>query len=210
MIMRKTLIFAIMIASTIRIGLAAKYTISNVGNTFSPGTLTIEVGEDVQFNLGSSHNAVEVTKETWDANGNTPKDGGLSVSYGGGELVFNTPGTYYFVCQPHASLGMKMVIVVDGTTAINSVSDNISSFRVFPNPASNSDEVFINYILDTYSKIEIKVYSTMGREIDTILKETQSEGEHTTFWKPGKLPPGEYYIRITTESFSHTQPIVVK
>ena len=47
--------------------------IVNVGNTFSPDTLTVTVGTPVSFNIGSSHNAVEVDQATWLANGQTKR-----------------------------------------------------------------------------------------------------------------------------------------
>ena len=87
------------------------HTVMNMGFSFSPSLLTINAGDTVRFNLDSNHNAVEVSQTTWNANGNTP-NGGFSVGFGGGDVVFNTPGTFYYVCQPHASGGMKGRIVV--------------------------------------------------------------------------------------------------
>lgn len=69
------------------IGFSAKKEITNVGSTFSPATLTIEVGDNVSFVLETMHNAVEVSHATWDANGTNPLPGGFSVPYGGGELL---------------------------------------------------------------------------------------------------------------------------
>ena len=90
--------------------------IVNVGNTFSPDTLTVTVGTPVSFNIGSSHNAVEVDQATWLANGTT-SNGGFNIPFGGGTFTPTAAQTYYYVCVPHATLGMKGVIVATAAPA---------------------------------------------------------------------------------------------
>lgn len=51
---------------------------------------------------------------TWSVNGNTPLSGGFTRPFGGGLLTPSTGltvGTHYYVCSPHASSGMKGIIV---------------------------------------------------------------------------------------------------
>lgn len=84
--------------------------IENQGLAFTIDTLYVNVGDSVNFQIGASHNAVEVSQATWLANG-TISNGGFSVGFGGGGIIINTIGTYYYVCQPHAGLGMKGIII---------------------------------------------------------------------------------------------------
>ncbi|MBR9975652.1 MAG: hypothetical protein KFF77_08725 [Bacteroidetes bacterium] len=95
---------------------ATTHTISNSGTSFTPATLSINLGDTVVFSLGTTHNAVEVSQATWNSNGNTPLAGGFSLPFGGGTVVPTATGTYYYVCSPHASLGMKGTITVTSTT----------------------------------------------------------------------------------------------
>jgi len=88
------------------------YIVNSAGFSFSPSTLTIRVGDTVNFALTGIHNAVEVSKATWDANGST-SNGGFSVPFGGGSQTFTQPGTYYYVCTAHAAMGMKGTIIVN-------------------------------------------------------------------------------------------------
>jgi len=90
----------------------SSYTITTVGMTFSPDTIICDVGDTINFILGGSHNAVEVSDSTWIANGNTPLTGGFNFGYG--STAYYVPDdchTFYYVCQPHVSLGMKGVII---------------------------------------------------------------------------------------------------
>jgi plastocyanin len=87
------------------------YTITTVGMSFSPDTIICDVGDTINFILGGYHNAVEVSDSTWLANGNT-SNGGFSFGYGAtGMFIPDQCHTYYYVCQPHASSGMKGVII---------------------------------------------------------------------------------------------------
>ncbi len=125
------------------------WTIGNSGNTFSPSTITILPGDDVTFNLESVHNAVEVSQTTWNANGTAALAGGFQTAVGGGPLQASQlgVGTHYYVCTPHASLGMKGTIIVQNATGIedNKLPAGIS---IYPNPSlisltlkANDDEI---------------------------------------------------------------------
>ncbi|MGB1932037.1 MAG: cupredoxin domain-containing protein [Flavobacteriales bacterium] len=81
-------------------------------NIFSPSELTIQVNDTVYFENLTSHNAVEVDEETYYNNGTT-SNGGFSLQ-DDGYVVFDEAGTYYYICTPHAMMGMKGYILVEG------------------------------------------------------------------------------------------------
>ena len=90
-------------------------TINTVGMTFDPDTVIINLGDTIEFGpLGSLHNAVEVDESTWTIN-DTSYNGGFYFSLGspGGYFIPDSANTYYYICQPHASMGMKGVIIVN-------------------------------------------------------------------------------------------------
>lgn len=207
--MKKTILFTLLMTFAMGVGFAAKRTISNVGNAFTPDTVIIEVGEDVEFSLGTTHNAVEVTKDTWDANGNTPKSTGFSVPFGGGEVVFSTVGTYYYVCEPHASLGMKGVIIVQAATAVSPVSNDISTFEVFPNPAS--DFIHVSYTLNSSSAVNIRIMNAAGVEVSNILNESQDPGQYRNTYSLSKnLASGIYYVSFNSSGQSFVNKMIIK
>jgi len=90
------------------------WTINTSGFTYTPATTNILFGDTVVFTFGGSHDAREVSLTTWTANGNTPLPGGFQTAFGGGMVLPAqlAVGTHYFVCTPHASLGMKGTIIV--------------------------------------------------------------------------------------------------
>lgn len=117
---------------------ATTWTVTNSGITFTPSSLTISAGDSVLFSLMSSHNSLEVSESTWQANGTTALNGGFETPYGGGLLTPDqlSAGTHYYVCAAHASLGMKGIITVQSTTA-SPLNPYAGTVRIFPNPAEN-------------------------------------------------------------------------
>ena len=90
------------------------YTITVVGYTFFPDTLVVNLGDTVNFApIGGYHNAAEVTQSTWISNGMTPNGGFYSYLGSGFQVIIDTAQTYYYVCQPHVSMGMKGVIIAN-------------------------------------------------------------------------------------------------
>ena len=96
--------------------------------TFSPDTLHVTEGDTIHFTLGSSHNAVEVDAATFLTNG-AISNGGFNIPFGGGTWIADSIQTDYYVCLPHASTGMKGVII---SSCNKSVAQTSTGFN--PNP----------------------------------------------------------------------------
>jgi plastocyanin len=136
--MKRKILLLLLVVSTGMTGYSTVWIITNSGDTFSPSSITITFGDTVNFVLASEHDAREVSLETWNANGITPLPGGFQTPFGGGLVLPEQlgVGTHYYVCTPHAVIGMKGTIIVESTTGIsdNPLQTNIS---VFPNPAND-------------------------------------------------------------------------
>ncbi|OUV76047.1 MAG: hypothetical protein CBC83_01740 [Flavobacteriales bacterium TMED123] len=133
--------------------------IKNQGLSFSIDTLYVNVGDSVKFQLGALHNAVEVSQSTWLAN-DTTSNGGFAVASGGGSILINSIGTYYYVCQPHISSGMKAVIIATNTP--------------FTYEWYNSSNMLVSIndslISDTCGSFYVKVYDHNGVFCDTAVR----------------------------------------
>jgi plastocyanin len=167
--MKRIKVIAVLLIVTLT-GFSAKKEVTNVGFAFSPATLTIEPGDNVSFVLEAMHNAVEVSKATWDANGTTPLAGGFSVAFGGGEVLpAQLPnGTHWYVCTTHAAIGMKGIIIVGTPTGIE---DNpaLKDISIFPNPATDFITVKAgsNLLGNQYSITDQHGKQMVGGKIDS-------------------------------------------
>ena len=88
-------------------------TITTWAHTFQPSTLNCNLGDTIYFDLGGSHNAIEVSEDSYNANESTLIVNGFEFGYGeSGFFVPLESKTYYYVCVPHLP-EMKAKIIVE-------------------------------------------------------------------------------------------------
>jgi plastocyanin len=190
-----------------QMGYTKTYTIVNSGFTFSPSTLTVNVGDTVIFSLESIHNARQVDLATWNADGST-SNGGFDTPDGGGTVVLNQAGTIYYVCKYHVALyGMKGTITVNAATAVSYVNSTIPKnyllLQNYPNPFNPT--TIISYALPYESKVSVKVYDVSGKQITELADNTESAGYHNLNFNADNLASGIYFYRIEAVSIDGTR-----
>ncbi len=188
-------------------GYCTTWIITSPGFTFSPATITIDLGDDVDFDIDGIHAVVEVSQSTWNANENTPLPGGFDTPFGGGMVTSSelTLGTHFYVCSPHASGGMKGIIIVQNTTSTepNPFSANMS---IYPNPSSGkfqlvmaNSEISKNYDLDVYDLQGKRVYAKSRSELQSL-----NEIDLSNFEK------GIYFVKLRDGIKIYSRKIVVQ
>ena len=98
--------------------------VANNSNSYVPSTLTISLGDTVEFtNVGGFHN-VNATLSTYP---NNPQGFGNAVSSSNWSFqhIFTIAGTYNYQCDPHVGMGMTGTIIVNPSS--NTVYDIVSS-----------------------------------------------------------------------------------
>ena len=63
-------------------------TITTWAHTFQPSTLNCNIGDTIYFDLGGSHNAIEVSEDSYNNNDPTPIENGFEFGYGQVRVVF--------------------------------------------------------------------------------------------------------------------------
>lgn len=161
------------------------YQLTNSGTTFSPNLITMQAGDSIHVVLPAPHTCTEVSQATWDANGNTP-NGGFNYPSGTETFSLDVPGTYYFVCIPHAAMGMKGQIVVNAsTTAVQEVAA-ADGLQLYPNPANTKVTVSGIAVGQVLNVVDVN-----GR---TVLEATSSSNGVLDV---SMLAPGTYTIMAT-------------
>ena len=130
--MKNKILLTLLLIKLTLTGFSTVWPVFNIGNTFSSATITINFGDTVNFLISGSHDAREVSLMTWNANGNTALFGGFQTNFGGG-MVYPTQlgvGSHYYVCTPHASMGMKGIIIVQNCSAPISPNSIIGNANV--------------------------------------------------------------------------------
>ncbi|MBL4862570.1 MAG: T9SS type A sorting domain-containing protein [Crocinitomicaceae bacterium] len=136
------------------------------GFTFTPSSITINVGDTVRWtNSGGNHN-VNGTTLTFPSN---PESFGNATGFGWTySYVFNTAGTYDYRCDVHISVGMVGDITVLPPMGIDELGaftiGSISS--IYPIPAYEQVVIEISpELLLQNAPLIVIVYDLMGKEI---------------------------------------------
>jgi plastocyanin len=169
----KKIVLALLLLHSGITGFCTTWTINNVGWHFSPDTITITLGDSVNFDIHSSHHVVEVSEATWNLNDSTPLPG-FSTGMGGGLALPAqlTAGTHWYVCPEHIEEPMKAVIIVQNITNIFLLDRESEKSTAYPNPFANK------VIIETYAGDMISIYKLTGEKIKSgSLNKSQSKFE---------------------------------
>jgi hypothetical protein len=80
-------------------------------------------------------------------------------------------------------------------------------FQNYPNPFNPS--TLITYQLNSPQEVNLKVYDTLGREIDTLVKKNETAGLHNIEYNANKLPNGIYYYQLIAGNKSITRKMSI-
>ena len=81
---------------------------------FSPENITIAVGDCINFVMSNSHNAIEISQDSYESRDGTPLTGGFQVDFAETkEVYFGAAGVHYYVCQPHVNMDMFGTVTVE-------------------------------------------------------------------------------------------------
>ena len=159
----KKILFSLLLSAISMAGFSTTWTITNNLDTFVPAIVTIAAGDSVNFVLAVTHQPREVSKATWDANGNTALPGGFQTAFGGGLVLPSllTAGTHYYVCQAHYASGMKGIIIVQSATGIKE-NQSLPGLSVYPNPSNNLLTIKTS---DNLIGLEYFIIDQVGRQV---------------------------------------------
>ncbi len=195
-------------------GHAKRYFITTSGMSFSPATLNVEVGDSLIFQTGGSHDAVEVSKATWDANGSA-SNGGFAIPFGGGSFVPRTAGTLYYVCTPHVSLGMKGMITVKpkSTTAVDvppGAGVTLELLQNSPNPLTASSNGVISFRSSAGGIGDLRLYDLLGSEKFVVFHGQMEAGRtYDVHITASGLPAGRYLYRLEQGAAAVTRILTI-
>lgn len=77
----------------------------------------------------------------------------------------------------------------------------------YPNPFNST--TVINYFLSKNSEVELMIYDTSGKYIETLINESQSAGEHSITFTSEDLASGIYIYKIKTNSFEQSRKMLL-
>lgn len=78
----------------------------------------------------------------------------------------------------------------------------------YPNPFNPSTT--IEYTIPENSRLSLKVYDILGKEVATLVDKEQNSGTYIVIWDAKSVSSGIYFYRITAGNYSDTKMMILK
>ena len=87
------------------------------------------------------------------------------------------------------------------------VPDKFALSQNYPNPFNPVTK--INFDLPKDSKVDMRIYDMLGREVALLLNEVKTAGYYTINFNASRLSSGIYFYRLSTGDFTSVKKLVV-
>jgi hypothetical protein len=86
-------------------------------------------------------------------------------------------------------------------------SSTLTEASVYPNPFNPSTAV--SFDLTAQSRVDVKVYDTLGRVIALLVQDKFGPGRHTVTWDAAAAPSGAYFVVVQAGKSTRTLPVTL-
>lgn len=187
---------------------AAQVNINISGITYSPATLTVNVGDVVIIQANSTHPLIQVSQANWNANNGVQDGFGSSSDFTLSITAAMAGTTIYYGCSAHFGSGMKGQIIVNVVSGINENRTRTFNFTVYPNPVTADS--WMNVSVKTAGKISITVYDLNGRMISHLIDQQVKAGEFTIPFPVNEMQKGTYIVQMRTAKERLEKQILIR
>jgi hypothetical protein len=106
----------------------------------------------------------------------------------------------------------SIVVFTTGTTVtgVHQASMAPTEFVLlqnYPNPFNPS--TVISYKLPTNNFVRIKIYDLIGKEVETLVNQRQTAGNHSVTYNASKLPNGVYFCKFQAGNYSEIKKLTL-
>jgi plastocyanin len=196
--MKKNLLLIAGILCFATASFATTHTVSVADFSFTPSSFTAHPGDTIKWVwMNGSH----TTTSTTIPSGAAPWNSNMNSSTTTFTYVATVPGTYNYVCTPHASMGMTGTFTVVSATNVPPVSA-AQALSIYPNPSSGP-------LLVKFRHPDMDAIVTLK---DVTGKEVLSDrytGTDAAVLDLGGLPNGNYILIVQQNNAADKREIVL-
>ena len=118
----------------------------------------------------------------------------------------NDPYNWKVSAEIHGSPGADDVASSVGSK-IRKMPQKTELLQNYPNPFNASTK--IRFVLSKDSRVILKVFDLLGREVDTLLDVRYVAGEHSVIWDAGDRAAGVYFYRLCAGDYNATKKFIL-
>lgn len=86
-------------------------------------------------------------------------------------------------------------------------NDRFKLTKIYPNPAK--DKVTIGFFINTENNVNIELFDSRGKRVQSLLNERRTPGEHQLNVNISSLQPGIYICKIESGLFKKSQKLII-
>jgi hypothetical protein len=120
------------------------------------------------------------------------------VSYGDSTYVATNNGLYILT---------RTAVPVTSVQQVGNVPMTFALFQNYPNPFNPT--TVISFQLTTKSRVTLKVYDILGREVQTLVDGALDIGLHQVSFDASRFASGIYFYRIQAGNFTATKKLML-
>src|SRR3972149_991417 len=98
-------------------------------------------------------------------------------------------------------------VVTEIPVELNAIPDKFQLIQNYPNPFNPSTK--IHFTLSNRQVVTLKIYDTLGREIETLLSDDKPAGYYEVVWNSGYFPSGVYFCQLKSEDYTDTKKLLL-
>jgi len=174
--------------------------------SFSPGELTITVGDAVRWTNILGHHNVK-------ADDNSFTSGPAADAPWEFTHTFTTAGLNPYYCEPHGGPGgqnMSGVVIVQNPVAVDDeqlIADKFELMQNYPNPFNPSTN--IQYAIIDRQFVSLKIFNILGDEVAILVNEEKDRGVYDVTFNATGLSSGMYLYKLQAGLFVETKKMVL-
>lgn len=165
---------------------------------------TIYVGSTMGYNYYAISNnglllwkmPLEIAEQQVDLTGTIADDGTLYLGVHGASFIQNSIRT--------------LIAIRDTVTSIKNENTILFDYKLqqnFPNPFNSTTNII--YTIPQPSRVTMKIYDLMGREVATLLDRYQEAGSYDIIFRANNLASGIYFYQLKAGDFIATNKLIL-
>jgi photosystem II stability/assembly factor-like uncharacterized protein len=190
----------------------AIYNSTDRGNTWFPSQSKFKnhfnsvkyVDQNTGVAVGDSGTIIRSTDngQTWIAEQSNTQLSIMSVNFGNASkgITVGEAGTTLYTYDGGITWSSRSLIQKQRTTFCQTQPKVLDVKQNYPNPFNPSTQ--ITYVLPCDSKVSLKVYDMIGREVANLVNDFQTAGSHSVTFNANNLSSGIYFYKMTTGDYS--------
>ena len=121
------------------------------------------------------------------------------------------PGIKSFITARQANVKTQLVSLgitgVKETSSAGNIPSDYSLYQNFPNPFNPTTN--IKYQIPVTGEVTLKVFNVLGKNVATLVNETQQAGTYTVMFNSTGLSSGIYFYQLKSGKFLETRKFIV-